>query len=489
MGKSVKISKKRIALYVFYAFLIIWLIVGFYAKFKVLPEGISIEGSVYNVSDDDIEFLYDLNYVRDNESVIEQEIFDEVFRVIDMAEDFIVIDMFLFNTDYSEKVRYKNLTTDMKNLLIEKKIDNPAIEIVFITDPINNFYGSYTSDELIELRENNISVVVTELNALRDVNLIYSGFWRAYLQWFGTGGDGWISHPLGNIGQKVTLRSFLKLMNTKANHRKVIVADQGDRIVSIVTSANPHEASSKHSNVGVKVYGSLGEDVLMAESAVERFSSDYGTVDNILGDLDADVTTGNIQVQLLTEEKIRDSLLEEIGDSAEGDKIEMIMFYLSDRKIVNALLEASERGVEIELILDPNKDAFAREKSGIPNRQVAWELVKKSDGKINVRWYDTNGEQQHSKIVVIRKADGSVIILLGSANLTKRNIGNFNLEMNVKIISPEGTKIETDVGYLFDRLWNNENGHFTTEFETYKDTSLRKYWQYRIQEATGFSSF
>ena len=484
-----KISKKRIALYVFYAFLIIWLIVGFYAKFKILPEGISVESSIYNISDNDIEFLYDLNYVKDNESVIEQEIFDEVFRIINIADDFIVIDMFLFNTDYSEKVRYKNLTTDMKNLLIEKKLDNPAIEIVFITDPINNFYGSYTSDELLELRENNISVVVTELNALRDVNLIYSGFWRAYLQLFGTSGDGWISHPLGNIGQKVTLRSFLKLMNTKANHRKVIVADQGNRIVSIITSANPHEASSKHSNVGIKIYDSIGEDVLMTESAVENFSSDYLVVDNILGNLDIPITTGNMQVQLLTEEKIRDGLLEEIGDSIEGDKIEMIMFYLSDRKIVNALLDASGRGVEIELILDPNKDAFAREKSGIPNRQVAWELIKKSDGKIDIRWYDTNGEQQHSKIVVIRKADGSIIVFLGSANLTKRNLGDFNLEMNVKIMSPDGTKIDMEVGYLFDRLWDNENGHFTTEFETYKDASFWKYLLYRFQEATGFSSF
>ena len=33
-------------------------------------------------------------------------------------------------------------------------------------------------------------------------------------------------------------------------------------------------------------------------------------------------------------------------------------------------------------ILDPNKDAFAREKSGVPNRPVAYELVKKSKGKI-----------------------------------------------------------------------------------------------------------
>ena len=139
--------------------------------------------------------------------------------------------------------------------------------------------------------------------------------------------------------------------------------------------------------------------------------------------------------------------------------------------------------------MDPNKDAFAREKSGIPNRQVAWELVKKSKEKIKIRWYDTKGEQQHSKITIIRKANGDVIVFLGSANLTKRNIGDFNLEMNAKVSTPVGTRFETEVSFLFDKFWNNNEGHFTIDFEEYKDTSLRKYWLYRFQEASGLSSF
>ena len=50
------------------------------------------------------------------------------------------------------------------------------------------------------------------------------------------------------------------------------------------------------------------------------------------------------------------------------------MFYLSERQIVKALITAKERGVNVRVLLDPNKDAFGREKNGIPNRQVASEL-------------------------------------------------------------------------------------------------------------------
>ncbi len=51
------------------------------------------------------------------------------------------------------------------------------------------------------------------------------------------------------------------------------------------------------------------------------------------------------------------------------------MFYLSERQIIKALIAAQQRGVQVRVLLDPNKDAFGREKNGIPNRQVAAELT------------------------------------------------------------------------------------------------------------------
>ncbi len=69
------------------------------------------------------------------------------------------------------------------------------------------------------------------------------------------------------------------------------------------------------------------------------------------------------QVQVLTEKAIYDATLYLI-DSAKkaGTEIDIAMFYLSERKIIKALIAAHERGVKVRVLLDPNKDAFGRTK-------------------------------------------------------------------------------------------------------------------------------
>ena len=325
-----------------------------------------------------------------------------------------------------------------------------------------------------------------KLTKLRDVNPIYAGLWRSYLRWFNTEGEGYLKHPLGNLNKKVTFTAYLRLMNVKANHRKVITADENGETVSIITSANPHEASSKHGNVAIRIKNSIAKDILKSEKEIAKFSGHDFDIENKLKLVKN--TEGNIDVQLLTERQIRDSLVKEINNLNEGESIEMVMFYLSDRIVVNSLLEASERGVNIRIILDPNKDAFAKEKNGIPNRQVAYELFKESKGKIEVRWYNTQGEQQHTKLIVIRKHN-ETIIFLGSSNLTKRNIGNFNLEANIKIITPKETEIDLEIREFFYKFWNNLDGEYTLNFDNYKEDSFPKYQLYIFQESTGLSSF
>jgi phosphatidylserine/phosphatidylglycerophosphate/cardiolipin synthase-like enzyme len=167
------------------------------------------------------------------------------------------------------------------------------------------------------------------------------------------------------------------------------------------------------------------------------------------------------------------------------------MFYLSDRAVVEALLTASHRGVPVRLILDPNKDAFGHEKSGVPNRPVASELVAASDGAIRVRWYRTHGEQFHTKLVMIYGRD-RVWLTLGSANLTKRNINDYNLEANVVVEMNRGSNMAAQVLQYFDTLWSNRAPlgiEYTADFGVYADPSQVRYWQYRIMEATGLSTF
>ena len=167
------------------------------------------------------------------------------------------------------------------------------------------------------------------------------------------------------------------------------------------------------------------------------------------------------------------------------------MFYLADRDIVDALIDASRRGVEIRLLLDPNKDAFGYSKSGIPNRPAASELVSRSDGAIKVRWYRTHGEQFHTKLVAVRSAD-RLWLTAGSANLTRRNIGDYNLEANLAIDAERSSRLAADYERWFETLWNNRGPtgvEYTADFATFADPAQSSYWAYRIMEATGLSTF
>ena len=49
-----------------------------------------------------------------------------------------------------------------------------------------------------------------------------------------------------------------------------------------------------------------------------------------------------IKLKLITEEKIKDSLIQEINVSTNADSIKMGMFYLSDRDIIKSLITASK---------------------------------------------------------------------------------------------------------------------------------------------------
>jgi phosphatidylserine/phosphatidylglycerophosphate/cardiolipin synthase-like enzyme len=348
---------------------------------------------------------------------------------------------------------------------------------------------------LKELRDAGIDVVNTDLDQLRDSNALYSALWRMFLQRWGNSAEGGaMANPFAPPGSPpITFRSWLALANFKANHRKVIVADRADgTLTGMVTSANPHDGSSSHSNVGLRFSGPLAQEVVNSEMAVARFSGWKGHIYATSPTVPATTKPADpVQLQFLTEQAIRDHLLGAIDTTRNGDAVSIATFYLSDRKIVQSLLNAASRGAKVRLILDPNKDAFGREKDGVPNRPVATELVRESKEKIQVRWYRTHGEQFHTKLTLVTHGD-RLIASLGSANLTRRNIGNYNLEANVAVelgvSSPLGIEM---LGY-FDRLWNNDGPPgtgFTAAFAAWKDDDGGRYWRYRLMEATGLSTF
>jgi len=498
--------RRRTGRLVIVALLGVWLVTAYYHTHKTLQPGTRLEGPWYTVPLDNTIFIADIStadaYGR---PILSHAIFDEVLRTIGSAREFLVLDYFLFNDSQpsgGSEMPLRPLSSLLRDALIARKRAEPKLRVLFITDPINDVYGGAPSPDLAQLRAAGIEVVVTDLDKLRDSNYLYSSIWRLTIKWWsGDGtGKGWLPNPFESGPSDVTARSWARLANFKANHRKVIIGDDGSGgLTGIVSSANPHDGSSAHSNVAMKLNGPALQPLLASEMAVARFSGWTGVLGapSITAKLPFD--GGGIEasgaratrVRVLTEGAIHDAVIDRIGAATREESIDIAMFYLSDRDVVEALLNASRRGVQIRLILDPNKDAFGHEKSGVPNRPVASELVSASDGAIRVRWYRTHGEQFHTKLVTIYGRD-RLWLTLGSANLTRRNIEDYNLEANVVVEMWRGSNMAAQVLQYFDTMWTNRAPlgiEYTADFGVYADPTQVRYWQYRIMETTGLSTF
>lgn len=456
-----------------------------YQAFKPLPEGISVATPLRDV--EEVEFLADITYLDESgERQTEQVIFDEILRLIGQAKRLVVLDMFLFN-DFTGAAEgdYRPLSSELTQALIRRKAQVPELEAVVITDPLNNLYGGLELEHFQALRSAGVQVVFTDLTQLRASNPLWSGLWHWCCRWLGNSAQGgWLPNPLGE--GEVTLRSYLSLLNFSANHRKTLVADHGDDWVGLVTSANPHDASSYHSNVALRFQGPAALDLLETERAVAALSG--ATIEfDPPSPREADTGHSSAQIQVLTEGRIRDALLEALVTAGAGDRIDIAVFYFSRRPLVEAVIAAHERGVRLRVLLDPNKDAFGIEKNGIPNRQVAADLHAAG---VPVRWCDTHGEQCHSKLFLKRERDGAAELILGSANYTRRNLDNYNLETSVRLLADAGAPAIMDAAHFFERQWHNEPGrHFSVPYAAFADNSWLRYWLYRIMEASGLSTF
>jgi hypothetical protein len=107
---------------------------------------------------------------------------------------------------------------------------------------------------------------------------------------------------------------------------------------------------------------------------------------------------------------------------------------------------------------------------------------------IAIKWCDTHGEQCHAKLLMGKFATSSVL-LVGSANFTRRNIGGYNLEASILAEGDKDFAAWNDAEVYFERLWNNTNGQFTVDYRRYEDTTFWKAPLYRMMERTGISSF
>ncbi|WP_233546873.1 hypothetical protein [Exiguobacterium sp. AM39-5BH] len=228
-----KRKKKRLK-WVIAAFALLFLITMIYHQVKPLPDGVSRASEPVAISDDQIDFLSDLTYQAEDIETNEQEIFQDIERSIREAREYIVMDFFLFNPYSNEDRQYPDITARLSSAMLEQMETYPDMNVVLITDEINTTYNGHAAGHLDVLKEAGAEIVYTNLDALRDPNILYSTLYRIGFQWFGDSQNGWLPNPLAKNAPDITVRSYLRLLNVKANHRKVMVTENDGFVLSAI---------------------------------------------------------------------------------------------------------------------------------------------------------------------------------------------------------------------------------------------------------------
>jgi hypothetical protein len=483
---------------------------------KEMPPGTNLASPAYPF--DLVELLIDRtawdpersDYVRDH------HIFDAVLQEIREAETFLIVDFFLWNPwkgAIGEGATLRPLSMELATALIEKRLQRPDLPIIVITDPLNRLYGAHAPEFFTSMAQAGIPVVYTALDQLPDSNKLYAPqawFWSKFFLREKRGDKRVIPNPINPDGMKLTLAELSRLLYFKANHRKMVVSGRlGGVTRLLMPSLNPADGSANHSNIGLLVDGPVARFAAQSELAIARWSaSDKGNVEagrmpealrridqieNYLSALPARRHAGLEQpsVAYRSEGAIRDEIILQFQKAVSGARIDLGMFYLSDRRVIEALMSAIRRGAKVRVLLDANRDAFGREKNGIPNRMVAAELMELAeDFDVTVRWAATHGEQFHGKVLRI-SGPQQEILFLGSANWTRRNLANLNLESNLLLANSLSAKQAFDD--YFDSVWNNQQGfEESLPYEAWAETGWTRRWKtwlYRFQEWSGASTF
>ena len=214
--------------------------------------------------------------------IIDQEIFEEILAMIDRADRFIYVDLFLWNPwQGSTPEQHRKLSTELAEALIGKKRTARGIDIIVLTDPINRIYGGHEPEFFKDLAKVGIPVVFTDLDRLPDSNLVYTPYWRqlekvlnsnALRDWAGRPRVG---NPFLNGGAEISALQFGRLLLFKANHRKVVITGSSKHgLEMVVGSLNPADGSSAHSNMALAVKGKAVYEALKSELEVLRWSTE-----------------------------------------------------------------------------------------------------------------------------------------------------------------------------------------------------------------------
>jgi len=485
------------------ALVLAWVIGAVWISHKRVPPGVNIAGPWQALPAQSLHFLHDLTAADANgAALVERQIDDELLRMISQARELVLVDTGLFGDlpasgpGASRLRAAPAIATELAEALVRAKRQHPALSVLVLTDPASESIGG-ALELLQRVRAAGMTVLAVDITRLRAPDPAFAAFWGLCCTWWTrTFNAGHWPNPIGVGPVEVPLGVWGALQGYQRSHRQLLIADDGTGGLDALVFSRPlHAEAGIHSATALELSGMALEPLLESEFAVAQFSgwSDDGAMQErsqrLLGQLRAVLPTAaaTARARVLTEAAIAQALVARINATSKGDRIEIAALYLSQRELVRALLGASRRGVDVRLLLDPGKDGFGYERSGIPNRQVASELIAASDGALGVRWYRTHGERFSPGFVLIQSAQ-NCWLLLGTAELTRYDLDDFNLAAAVLAELPVNAAAATDALAWFDRLWYNRAAsgtEYTSDAEVYTDPSPLRYWEYRLLEATG----
>jgi PLD-like domain len=487
------------------ALLLAWAAIALWQSQKRLPPGVHIAGAWHSVAARELRFLRDLTAADATGAPLnERQINAELLQMVSQARDFLVLDTGLFGDLPAAGPQASRLraaapfAAALADALLQAKQQQPGLQVLLLIDPAS--VPMRVGPPMLErLREAGVAVVPVDVARLRAPNAAFAGLWQLCCRWWSpVAAEGDWPNPVGVGPSGVSMGLWGRTPGYQRSHRQLLIGDDGAGALAGVIFSRPLNAeASLHSAVALHLAGASLEPLLESEFVVAQFSGWSGggaiqersqrLAERQRHSLASTAAVDTARARVVSEASIGDALVERINAAGSHDSIDVAALYLSQRDLVRALIDAAWRGTAVRVLLDPCKDGYGYERSGLPNRQVASELVAASDGAVRVRWYRTHGEQFSPGFALIRSA-GRAWLMVGTAELSRRDLDDFNLAAAFIAELPDSEPASNDAHSWFDALWNNRAAggtEYTSDVDVYADASQLDYWQYRLLEASG----
>ena len=305
-----------------------------------------------------------------------EEIMPEVLNVIDMAKNKIQISVYLFGGKIAQEITEK---------LIEKK--KQGVLIQFIADPTMG----------------DLPFMIEAAKKQYDF-MIKNGIEVRYF-------------PIEYLPKGAVFLSNIRFIN----HTKIVIADENIAVIGGMNFLDSeiinHDFMIELKGSSAKVIADIANlDWRKSKRIKNVYLANYET-DNIPNKIPVKIENSNVEIAQtgFFEQSIEKLILKQINKAKTSINIEMLLF--DHLGIMQALINAKKRGVEVKVLLEKvsfdKYFDFKTPLAGVFNYNA---IVKLSEAGISVKWFVPykKGQIMHGKAALV---DNETLII-GSANFT-----------------------------------------------------------------------